>query len=333
MAKKDIEIPEIDDAGSPQSLGELRNRAILGEKVYEEGDEEGFSKLDKKIRENKEPITTGWVMVDRTEMGSRSQFYPGHWQFYIKPAPVMSVKNWSSVDDTRPEQVNQVMNEIIRTSVKVDTGDGGTWGLINSWDRFWFILKVREATMMRGESRIEFEDRCSECECDIHYTLNSSSLHFDLPDGEIIEKHWDGYKWTINPEDYGVEGPVIELYNPTLGRDNVIIEWAQSQAQNKNHKKLDETFLKFYVWMLPKVPRDVTSLDKHLEQTRKKYEKWDLDYHRFVEEVIKNIAVIPGETLRAKCPNCGGEATSEVRFPNGIKNLWTVKEQKKFGSR
>lgn len=328
MAKKEIELNEIDNAGS---LGSIQNKAIIGGKAElsdaEKASLEAFNSKPLKVESN---ISDGWVLVDRTEMGLRSDFYPAEWEFYIKAAPVMSIKNWSSVDEERADHVNHVMNEIIRTSVKVVNGAG--WGSINSWDRFWFIMKVRELTFYKGETKIEFEDECSECHSDIIYTLNSKGLFYEFPDEDLIEKHWDGEKWYIDPSDYDLEESPITLYNPTLGKDAAIIEWATQRARAKSN--VDENFIRFFMWMLPKTPKDINLLDKHYEREFKAYKNWSFEKHEFMEQVIRNLTINPSEQLRCQCPNCGAESTSKVRFPNGIKRLFTLETgTKKFGSR
>ena len=62
-------------------------------------------------------ISEGWIPVNRDEMGIRSQFYPQDWTFYIRPATVQAIKNWTAIDEERPDVVNNVFNEIGRAHV------------------------------------------------------------------------------------------------------------------------------------------------------------------------------------------------------------------------
>lgn len=325
--------------GENSQIGKkLKHASSYGKKEEltkdEQSDLDGFlSRATHKKEEIK--IGDGWIPVDRDQLGIRSIFYDEKWDFFIKPATVGAIKNWTAIDEERPDQVHKVMNEICKSCIKIDTHDqeGAGWTQLNSWDRFWFILKIREYTFSNGESKIEFEDSCSECDEDIKYTLTSDSLFYEFPDDDLIEKYWVNGKWEIDPSEYGVNHEPITLYTPKLGKDDAIIEWATSRARNK--QKIDETFLKFLVWLLPKPSRDAQMLDRQIQKIYKEYKEWDVDMFQFMDDVINNITINPSEKLRCKCSHCGGEATSNVQFPNGIKVLFKVESSsvKKFGSR
>lgn len=349
MSKNDYDQleSEIGNVGSteepeaPKSLGKIQHKEILGQQgdldETEAAAMAAFQARTKAAREERleaPSIGDGWVLIDRSEMGVRSDFYPSMWNFYIKPATVSAIKNWTSVDETNTAAVYKVLNEIIRTSVKIDTqGEGhGGWGSINSWDRFWFILKVREITFAKGESKVEFEDQCSECGHDLLYRLTSEALHFEYPDDELIEKYWDGNQWNIDPAEYDVDHEPIILYTPKLGRDERIIEWATAQA--RANKQTDENFIRFLMWMLPNPSKDPNVLNRQIEKIYKEYKGWSIEMYEFMDDVVRNLTVDPSENLRMICPSCGQEAISSVRFPDGIKVLFRVEgKAKKFGSR
>ena len=324
-----------------KGLGRIQHQEILGHKAELDSEEQAsldaFKSRTRKDREDRKEqinIGDGWVPINRDEMGIRSQFYPKEWQFFVKPAVVSAIKNWTAIDETRPDQVNTVLNEIIRTSVKIATNGVGTagWQAINSWDRFWFVLKVREITFVNGESKVQFEDSCSECDHDITYTLTPDALFYEFPDDELIDKYWDGKTWNIDPEEYDVSHAPVQLYTPTLGKDQVILDWATAKA--RANQKLDENFVRFLPWMLSKPAKDMQVLDRQIESLHKEYKSWTIEMFEFMEDVIRNITINPSEQLRTMCPNCGQEAISTVRFPNGIKTLFKAETKaKKFGSR
>lgn len=324
-----------------KGLGKLTRKEAYGQKADLTDEEQSSlshfkNRLNEARKERREQINIGdgWVPIDREEMGVRSQFYPPEWEFFVKPAPVMSIKNWTAVDEERTDQVNQVFNEIIRTSVKIDTHGVGTggWGQINSWDRFWFILKVRELTFTQGEAKIEFEDACDQCDADITYNLTANNIFYEFPDEDLIEKYWDGRQWNIDPQEYDVNHEPIVLYTPKLGKDDAVLEWAIARARAK--QKVDETFINFLIWMINKPAKDAQALDRQIDKLYKEYKSWSLEMFDFMSDVIVNITINPSEKLRCKCPNCGQEATSTVKFPNGIKRLFKVETKaKKFGSR
>lgn len=323
------------------SIGKLKHTASYGGKAElsdsEQKEMDAFLARSRKHNEKQKEeirISDGWIPINRDEMGIRSIFYPESWEFFIRPATVQAIKNWTAIDESRADVVNNVFNEIIKTCVKINPHDGTTvsWNKIKSWDRFWFILKVREYTYAQGQTKVEFQDECSECGEEIDYVLTSSSLFYEFPDNDLVEKYWKGECWRIDPKEYDVDEPVITLYTPTLESDIAIIEWAT--AKTRAGAKVDETFITFLMWMLPKPNKDLQMLDRQISQIYKTYKKWSLDMFTFMSDVVRNITINQSEKLRVTCPCCGGEATSTVQFPNGIKVLFDTKTSaKKFGSR
>ena len=328
---------ELNETPKPKKL---LHAASYGQKDELNKDEQdslnAFLAKDKKRKEQvaEANISEGWIPIDKEEMGIRAMFYPAEWEFSIHVATVQAIKNWTAIDEERPDQVNKVFNEIIKSCVRIDTHSdkGAGWAQINSWDRFWFVLKVREYTFMKGESKIEFTDDCSECETEITYTLTSQNLFYEFPDEDLIEKYWDGQVWNIDPREYDVDEDMVTLYTPKLGKDEAIIDWAVARTRNK--QKIDETFITFLPWLMNKPSKDPQMLDRQIQKIYNEYKQWDVEMFQFMDDVVRNITINPSEKLRVKCPHCGMEATSTVQFPNGIKALFGVQSRaKKFGSR
>lgn len=345
MSKKDLDSTLEQEIGSMGAdnvtpLGKLEHKAAYGQKEDLTASEQ--ASLDKFLHKNNDTssrfddaeVSSGWVPIDRESMGIRSQFYEPNWQFFIKPATVKAIKNWTAIDESRPDQVNKVFNEIIRQCVKIDTGSaqGAGWAQVKSWDRFWFILKVREYTFANGENKVEFTDECQECGGDITYTLSADALHYEFPDDTLIDEYWNGREWVINPRDYDVDHEPIKIYTPTLGKDEAIIDWATVKVRQGG--KVDETFIEFLVWLLDKPSHDMNMLDRQIEKIRKEYNSWSVDMFTFMKDVIRNVTINPSENLTARCPHCGQETVSGVQFPDGITTLFnSSKPRKKFGSR
>lgn len=345
MAKQNYDVLEEqigEMGGEPQttSIGKLKHKESYGGKEELTEDEqtrmEAFLHRSNQHKTNETEnvlVSDGWIPINRDDMGIRSTFYPESWEFFIRPATVQAIKNWTAIDEERPDVVNNVLNEIIKTCVKISSPESNiSWNQIRSWDRFWFILKVREYTYSQNQQTIEFQDDCSECGEEIDYKLTSSGLFYEFPDPDLVEKYWVDGVWKIDPREYDVNELPITLYTPTLERDQAIIDWATAKVRSGS--KIDETFINYLVWMLPKPAKDAQVLDRQISQIYKTYKKWSFDMFSFMSDVIKNITINQSEKLRVVCPCCGREATSTVQFPNGIKVLFEVKSgAKKFGSR
>lgn len=325
------------------SLGKLKHKSSYGAKEdLTDSEKESLNAFLKKTSAPKKHsddisdsaiIAEGWVPIDRKEMGIRERFYPESWEFFIRPATTQAIKNWLSVDESNLLQLNRVFNEIIKHCVKIVNGDTNvSWGNVNSWDRFWFTMKVRELTFASQKSAFSFEDTCSECDQDITFELRSSNLHYEFPDEELVDKYWDGTNWVIDPREYDVDHDELTLYTPTISKEVAIIEWAR--REHERGKKIDETFTNFALWMISKASKDDDMFDKQIKKVYNEYKKWDVAFFKFMLQVVNNITINPKETLKQNCPHCGEEVVSNVQFPNGVKVLFDVETgSKKFGSR
>ena len=59
------------------------------------------------------------------------------------------------------------------------------WDNIRSWDRFFFLLLIREYTFVKGEKAIQFDEDCKNCDNPVTFTLSSTALEFEMPDPDI----------------------------------------------------------------------------------------------------------------------------------------------------
>lgn len=286
-------------------------------------------------QQNNPSISEGWFPIDRKELGFRAQFYPSDWEFSVRPATLEAVKNWSSIDEDNPAITNKVFNDIMKQCVSIMSNNGKLpWSKINSWDRFWFILKIHDYTFKNGEAKLNYSEECPFCDHDVCFDLKPKNLDYEFPDETVIEKHYsfDDRCWIINPKDYQLDRPVQKLYVPTLEKDDAILQWAI--RQNNAGKQLNETFLRFLPWLLAKAPKDENVLEKFIKEAKRIFDSWDMDLFNFMDEVLRNVQLTPSEKLKTICLNCGEEVRSAVQFQNGIKSLFTIQSKHtKFGTK
>lgn len=325
---------QIGDLGSAEPVN---TKTDLGHaKYFGNTHDRGDDTLSGDDKSKETPIRGGYIEVSKDEMGDRALFYPSGWKFMIKPATVDDVKNWSSIDEERIEQVNEVFNEVLKSSLKITAENGETvsWNKINSWDRFWFLLKIREYTFDKGERKIAYDDECPHCGEKVGFELKASNLRFTVPDRDIIARYWDSERreWTINPKEYDVAGPVLHFYPPTIEKDNVVFKWLYSRAQDG--KKLNESFSRFLPWLLNRVSKDDKVNEKFIVDCEATYKGWGLELFGLCDEILSTIQVAPDEKLLAICSHCGEEVESQIQFPNGIRSLFAVSGgRKKFGQK
>lgn len=298
-------------------------------------EEKKLTKVGQNLFENAE-YRDGWIDVDRSFLGERAKFYPEDWRFKIRPATVEAIRNWSTIDEENVNSIDDVFNEVMKSCISIQTPTGPLpWGNINSWDRFFFLLLVREYTFIQGETAIKYDEDCIECENPITFELTSQSLMYEYPDEEVMNMYDQATKsWRIDPEEYDVNHEPITLYLPTLEKDANIKAWLIAKLNENRNRKIDQVFLKFLPWMSPKISKDETIAARQIKELELKYKSWDADMFSFMDEVIRNIMVTPMSKLTTNCPICGEEVTSQIRFPNSVKSLFNVQNRsRKFGKK
>jgi endogenous inhibitor of DNA gyrase (YacG/DUF329 family) len=292
-----------------------------------------LSRIGESIQQNVE-FREGWIDVDRALLGGRSVFYPEDWQFRIRPATVEAIRNWSAIDDENALSIDDVFNEILKSCLSIVTPMGPLpWSNIRSWDRFFFILLIREYTFVQGESKIEFTEDCPNCDNPVPFTLRSTSLDYDLPDPEVMGMFdKQEQNWLIVPEDYDVPEDPITLYLPTLEKDANIKAWMIQRYQEK--KKIDTIFIKFLPWLAPKISKDTTIANRQIREYEMKFKSWDTEMFSLMDDVIRNIVVTPATNMITTCPTCGEEVTTQIRFQDGVRSLFSMaNKHKKFGKK
>ena len=297
---------------------------------------QNLSRIGQKIGETTR-VREGWLPVDRTLLGERDIFYPSDWSFYIRPATVEAIRNWSMIDDQNGNSIDEVFNEVLKTclQIKDSTDRPIPWHNICSWDRFFFLLLIREYTFQDGESNISYYEDCPECETPVESNLTSNALMYDMPDEEVISYYDQTSRtWAIDPSEYEVEGDPITLYVPTLEKDANIKAWMIRKLQENRNTKIDPVFIRFVSWMTPKISKDDEISKRQMKQLKMAFDSLSIDQFEFMDEVLKNIIVTPKTKLIAKCPSCGEEVTSDIRFPNGVSGLFHIQsKRRKFGKK
>ena len=307
------------------------------EEMNQLSEEKKLSRVGESIATNAE-IRDGWMEVDRQLLGDRSKFYPEDWEFRIRPATVEAIRNWSTIDENSMNSIDVVFDEILKSCLAIRTSHGSLpWNRINTWDRFFFILLIREYTFAEGEKKLEYTRECSNCESEVTFTLESQALMYDMPDDTVMKYYIpESQTWVISPADFDIETPEEEIvmFLPTREKDANIKAYLVDRVNQDQNAKIDRVFMKFLPWMLQKVSKDLTIARQQIRKAENIYKSWDVEMFEFMDSVVDNISVTPQMNLSAICPACGEEVTSRIQFPNGVSDLFkSHRTRKRFGTK
>lgn len=306
---------------------------LFAKKKEDTSSDDFREKTDSMFR--KPTIAGGWIPLDRSELEGRDQFYPSDWEFSIKAADVSAIKNWSSIDEEQVLSINKSINELLQSCVRV-TSNGNVLNVnkIHTWDRMWFLLKVREYSMVTGEKAYTFNDECS-CGATVSFNLDAHSLDYNLPDMDSIGQYYDSERqlWEIDPNEFGVRGKNLVFYLPTVEKDDVVVAWIYERA--RSGKKIDETFAKYLPWLIPGVPTDAKQILNTIKDCEIIYKQWSHDQFDLVEEIFVNIEASAKDVIKTTCESCGAEVHSTIQFPGGLKGMFSTptNRRKKFGTK
>jgi len=320
--------------GKKINVGSSMQR-IDKEEIAKLSEDNNLSRVGESIKVNAD-IRDGWMEVDKTLLGERATFYKRSWEFRIRPATVEAIRNWSTIDDENASSVGRVFNEVLKSCLSIQTPNGPIpWYNLNAWDRFFFILLIREYTFINGDTAITYVEDCPNCDNSIEFRLDSQSLMFDMPDPEVMPMYdQESSTWLIDCREYGLDIDPITLYLPTLEKEVNITQWAINRYQENPNKQIDQVMIKFLPWFVPKISKDDVIAQRQIKEFKMKFESWDSDTFTFMNDVITNVIVTPSTRLVKKCPTCGEEVTSQIRFPNGASALFNVQSKfKKFGKK
>lgn len=318
------EYPGVDKV-KDSTLAERKHLSRVGDNIF--------------ARKNNSDYREGWLDVDRELLGERNKFYPEGWRFKIKPAEVEAIRNWSvlNTNSTNYNAIDDVFNEILKWCLAIEDENRNpiSWNHINSWDRFFFVLLIREYTFQEGEKKVAWSEECVNCDSLIEFNLNSQSLMYDLPDAELLP-YFDAnsQSWMIDPQEFEVDYEPIMLYLPTVEKEANIKAWIINKLQQNPNAKIDSVFIRFLHWIAPKISKDLTIAQRQIREYETKFKLWDTEMFAFMDNVLRNIEVTPSTRIKTICPSCGEEVTSEIRFPNGVSDLFSMGNKfKKFGKK
>lgn len=258
------------------------------------------------------------IEVNRDIMLYRSMFYPTDWKFKCRAAFGAEVANFSTIDNEDPLSVHDGINDLLKNCLRIETGNGATvsYRKLYEFDRLWFVLFIRDLTMMNPETRLNYEASCEHCSEKNVVTLSHDTL-VETPLSDLAKKYFDEHEraFIVRTKSYGD----IKIQPSNLHRAELLREWMQSEMQKKNTP--DKSFIKLY-WLL--VNEDNDTFVDSVERARVKFIELSNSDPKKVAVYLKlasELQVGLSQEVKFICEQCGREAHTDIRFPDGISNL------------
>lgn len=249
--------------------------------------------------------------LDKLPMG---KFYKPGTHISIRPAKVVEIQAFSTMDEANPYDRNVKMTELLKSTVRITFADGsvGTYEDIFSFDKLALIIFVSRYTKQKAKALNEK----TVCTCGLENTIFLTPENFEFFESdEILDQFFDlsigGYKITLE------NGIVIKMIPPTVRLEDSLYTYTLKKAASKKEKP-NVAFLQAGAWLAPKQIMKDNDWDQLLfEFTHMQEDVWDV-----VDDVIKKGKYgISG--IKKKC-SCGLEVRTDFTFPGGVRGLFTT---------
>ena len=297
---------------------QAKNEAVEEAEVIEEAPKT-LGKAQKFLQQD-DPILAaeiGWKNIPMDSLPSQGLFYEPETQLAIRSASVAEIRHWSTIDENDLIATDDMLNFIIEKCCRIKApGKPGNFKDLLEIDRFYLIFAIRDYTFKNGENKlmltVQDDDGIEE-----KIEVTKDSLDYFNPDERLMNYY--------NAEERCFKldmknGESFELYLPTLGIMNFIKSYIrQKQQQQRN-------FDKAYVKYAPFLFKDWKTLtqavyDKSVQESL----TWSLQRISVLDKLVEILSSSINPQIRYMSSG-GGERTSPLNFPGGVKSIFLISD-------
>lgn len=262
-----------------------------------------------------------WIEVDKDIMNYKASFYPSEWVFKCRAALGAEIANFSTINNEDPISVIDGINEILKSCCRIEkNGVPLSYKNLYEFDRLWFVMFIRDLTMVNQEQKIQYEVACEFCQEQNTVTLSFDNLEA-RPLSDMAKKYYsrEDCAFMVQTKTFGV----LRFQPSTIFRADLFKDWMLDQARHNN--KPNSMFVKLF-WMLV----DSTN-ERDKDVVKKAYEKYIAisNNPKMLSLYMKlntELQVGLTENMIYRCEHCEKEAHAAIQFPDGISNLFLLSD-------
>ena len=246
------------------------------------------------------------------------KFYPKGTLFMIRPAEVVEIQSYSTVDDENFYDIVEKMNGMLQSCVRVKYPDGkvAPYLDIKDQDRLFVIFLIRELTFQKGNSlTIKVPSPCGE---DEEATIELKRDNFVFHEiSESLDKYFNTASGTYT---FKIKNKnTYELAPPTIGIQKAFSDYIIKE--NNEDKKQNLAFLKIIPFMLP----NRTSISyEGIKAKLKEFKSMDNVSFQFLNSAVSKLTF--GIKELKKMSECGEEIRTPMRFPSGASSIFVIQD-------
>jgi len=286
-----------------------------------------LGKVDNRIRRTGDNLETGWKNLPLDMLPSSGRYYPEGAQIAIRPADVVEIRHFSTIDEDDKISMTSQLNYILDRCMRMQFPREGVVDYLDliQEDRFYIIVAIRDLTFLKGENKILLRPskKCkSESECPFvnGFELRTGCLDF-FKISERIMKYYSPanrrfeFRLRENPDD------LIVMNMPTIGTKEIIDQFFKKMDSRKI--EIDPSFKDILPFILP----DRKNLNSDvIYQKYRESDYWTKEEFSLYFMLAKELKI--GTKLEASliCPNCNQEIKARILFKDGIKSIFVISD-------
>jgi len=264
----------------------------------------------------------GWKPIPVENLPSQGMFYPIGTKMYIRAAEVAEVRQFSTIDENDPLDMDDKLNMLMEKCLKIEYPERiALWKDLKEEDRFYLIFAIRELTFEEGENKLYVNMRCGmTCKGDGTYQekvdMTKENFQYYNIDPVLMRYYSEKERcFVISDPKVGT----LKIYVPSLGITTFIKNFVRERLQQGDY--YDKPFLK----VAPFLFEDWRGLndDKYkkmqIDSVGWSHFKWSL-LIRAIEMIRFGVKM----QITRQCNKCGAEVGAPITFPGGVKSLLVV---------
>jgi len=294
--------------GNQDSNGNNQTNSDIPTSDYKQGeDSEGIKVSDLKYFS---------FSVDMLPCG---KFYPSGSMLMIRPAEVVEIQAYSTVDDNNFYDVVEKMNGMLQSCVRIKFPDNkiGSYLELKDQDRLYTIFLIRELTFQKGNSlTVKVPSPCGNEEEEMSIELVRDNFVFhEISDS--LKKYFAPSNGTYNFKLTNKKS--FELAPPTIGIQKSFSDYI-IQETNAD-KKPNLAFLKIIPFLLA----NRTSISyEGIKAKLKDFKDMDEVSFQFLNSAVSKLSF--GIKELKKISECGEEVRTPMKFPSGASSIFVVQD-------
>lgn len=255
----------------------------------------------------------GWQRIPIEDLPTKGMFYPVDTVISIRAATSAEIRHWSTIDETNPATLDDMINYIIERCVTIKFPNGfSTWKDLKEIDRFYLLLAVSEYTFVEGENKLQIKVAEGKL-VEVHKDM-IDFIEFD----DKLMKYYDEQKrcFVLRLKD----GSSIPISIPCLG----VTSWLKNYVQTKqqNQQPFDISFLSYAPFLI----LDWRGLnDKTYEGHVVSSYKWS----NVMTSILSKTKDLFLDSINPRIKytdEAGMEVSAPINFHGGIKSIFIISD-------